>query len=172
MILIIEGADLVGKTTLVSRLSEITKIPSTSIWIELENPKLSVISVSKTLRLVLSKINIDIIFDRFFFSEYVYGKVLNRDVSYIHDLLAEWKDVPNIHLVILTAKEDVLRKRFNNRGDKYFKLSQIVNFNKEYEAFSKITSRYIKTSIIESVDGDINATALKILDRVNLKMLI
>jgi thymidylate kinase len=81
MIIVVEGIDRVGKTTLCNRLSEELNIPiykhsqRVMTYSDMDN----VNETDKMLQLLdmCSLLNADIIFDRFHFSDYVYG-ILER----------------------------------------------------------------------------------------------
>lgn len=167
MILILEGADLTGKTSVAHKLSELTGIPQTGIWIDLKTPKPAVISVAKTLIRILTAIRPNIIFDRSFMSEYVYGNILGRETSYIPPLIEEWKSIPNCRLIILTASDKILEERYYSRGDGYMCLTDIIKVNNEYQRFEKIISQYIDTHIIDTSDLTIDQLAIKILGMIS-----
>src|SRR5450432_2856252 len=101
MIIILEGADLTGKSTLANRLSTLLQFPIVRPWIYLAHPKPSVLSVAKTLHQLFRHIHPDIIYDRFFFSEYIYAQILGRDREYVADLIREWESISDIFLVYL-----------------------------------------------------------------------
>jgi thymidylate kinase len=164
MIVILEGADLVGKTTLANALSNRLHIPQTGIWIDLNCPQPAVVSVSKTLRMVIQALHPDIIFDRSFLSEWVYSKIKNREYNYINELIAEWEKVNDLFLIILYANDDVLKKRFKVRGDVHFSIKDILKANMLYQKLyntvnNQITSVLINVSelnVEQIVDHTIN----------------
>lgn len=166
MIIIVEGADLVGKTTVVQVLSQMMGIPSTSIWVDLTNPKPAVISVARTLKLVLQACNLNIIFDRSFLSECIYGLELGRETEYISELIKEWSDIADLYLVILTAPDDVIRKRYEARGDYYVDIDNILSINSLYKGMDKIVQPHLRCFFIESIEGDAKRTALSILKSI------
>ena len=149
MVIILEGTDLVGKSTLAKELSRELKIPQTGIWIDLNNPKPAVISVSKTLKQVIKTLKPDIIFDRSFMSEWVYSKVKNREDDYINSLIKEWCEVDNLLIVILHAEDRVLVKRFENRGDKYFSIEDILMANELYKELHDFVKQRIYSILID-----------------------
>jgi thymidylate kinase len=149
MIIILEGADLVGKTTLANAMSSRLHIPQTGIWIDLNHPQPAVISVSKTLKMVIQVLQPDIIFDRSFMSEWVYSKIKNREHEYINDLIEEWKVVNDLFLVILYAKDDVLKQRFEVRGDKHFSIDDILRANTLYQELHKIVDNQITSVLLD-----------------------
>ena len=149
MILILEGADLVGKTTLAKELSQRLCIPQTGIWIDLDNPKPSIISVSKTLKLLVQNSKPDIIFDRFFISEWVYSKLNNREGDYLKDLIDEWAQVDDLFIFILFAKNDILINRYEIRGDERFSINEILNANELYQNLYYYINNQFKCFLID-----------------------
>lgn len=168
MIIILEGADLVGKTSIAKKLHQITGFPQTSIWIDLNKPKPAVISVSKTIRLIIDALKPDIIFDRSFMSEYVYGNVLGRDISYIPELVHDWKHIKNCFLFIITANEDTLRKRYQQRGDSYVDINNIIEINEQYKKLHFLTEEFIPTFYVDSSDKNVETLAKEIMDTIEL----
>ena len=166
MILILEGADLTGKTSVAHKLSELTGIPQTCIWIDLKTPKPAVISVAKTLIRLLTAIKPNVIFDRSFISEYVYGSILGRETSYILPLIEEWKNIPDCYLIILTASDKILEERYFTRGDDYICLADIIKANNEYLRLGGMISHYINANIIDTSHLSIDQLAKEILERI------
>ena len=166
MIIILEGADLTGKSSVAKRLSELTGIPQTGIWVDLHTPKPAVISVAKTLRLVLSVQKMDIIFDRSFMSEYIYGGVLGRETDYIPALIREWRTLSDCHLFILTADNEALRKRYAVRGDSYVSLEKIQMINMRYSALAELASESMDTCILDTSKRDVDQLSEDILKRI------
>lgn len=157
MIIILEGADLTGKSTLAHRLSILLQFPVVRPWIYLAQPKPSVISVAKTLRQLFRHIHPDIIYDRFFFSEYVYAQVLGRDREYVADLIREWESIPDVFLVYLTASDEAIQSRYEERGgDWYVSLEQIFAIRDAYPTLLKVMPSTIPTLMLDtsSVSSD------------------
>lgn len=172
MILILEGADLTGKTSVAHKLSELTAIPQTGIWIDLEIPKPAVISVAKTLIRLLTTIKPNVIFDRSFISEYAYGSILGRETSYILPLIEEWRNVPDCYLIILTASDKILEERYCSRGDDYVCLADIIKVNKEYLRLGEMISQYIDTHIIDTSHLSLDQLAKVILEKIGREEVI
>jgi thymidylate kinase len=63
--------------------------------------------------------------DRFILSELIYSKYLGRKPGETIDDIVN-KDV---YIFILWAENEAIIKRFNKRGDEFFKLKQIININ-------------------------------------------
>lgn len=170
IILILEGADLVGKTSVAKEMSRITGIPQTSIWIDLRTPKPAVVSVSKTLRLVAQSTKLNIIFDRSFMSEYVYGAILGRDISYIPELIKEWGDLKDCYLIVISATDEVLSQRYLKRGDDYVNIDKIIKINEQYKKLKEQTSSFLPTYEFDSSNISIEKLSLNILDTVGYRI--
>lgn len=149
MVIILEGADLVGKTTLANELSLRLNIPQTGIWIDLNDPKPAVISVSRTLKMIIHTLHPDIIFDRSFMSEWVYSKIRNREDGYINSLINEWEQIKDLYLVILYANDNILKNRFAIRGDNHFLIDDILKANGLYQDFYKQVNKQFKSILID-----------------------
>ncbi|MCB1543789.1 MAG: hypothetical protein KDJ30_05760 [Rhodoblastus sp.] len=158
MILILEGADLVGKTETARVLSYKLGTPTSGNWIDLNNPKPSVTSVARTLHLVFKAMNPNLILDRSFLSEYIYGQIMGRNIEYIPELAHEWGDLDDCRLVVLTATESVLRRRFSVRGDNYATLDQILAANTIYPSLCRIVPATIPALTVSVIDGSIEST--------------
>lgn len=170
IILILEGADLVGKTSIAQEVSKITDIPQTSIWIDLKTPKPAVISVSKTLRLIAQASKLNIIFDRSFMSEYIYGTVLGRDTSYIPELIKEWGNIEDCYLIVISASNEVLKQRYSKRGDAYVSIDKIIEINQQYKKLKEYTIPFIPTYEFDSSCISIESLSLDILRTVGYRI--
>jgi thymidylate kinase len=151
MIIILEGADLTGKTTLADHLSAHLNMPIVRPWIHLAYPKPSVISVARTLHHLFCHIHPDVIYDRFFFSEYVYAQVMGREHEYVSDLIREWASVLGMYLVCLTASDETLESRYAARdGDWYVSLPQIRAIKDAYAELLAILPTTIPTLSLDT----------------------
>jgi len=136
MLIIIEGPDLVGKTTLALRLAEQFRIPifkhhkisSKKEW------KNTVDFIGHVTYDILKQIDFsknNLIIDRFFVSNKVYNKFYYRpyDILYLKTL---YEDFPtdNIIYIQLTATDNVLIERFKIRSDPYIPIRHILELNK------------------------------------------
>lgn len=143
MVIIIEGTDLVGKTSLSKLISERLEIPYARWWVDLSCSKSSMTSVSKSLVNLIRATKLQVIFDRSLISELVYGKILGRDVSYLDELINEWSTLNNCFVIILVIQKDALRKRYYHRGDGYVSLEQIIHANFSYKlVFNHISKKF------------------------------
>jgi len=88
VILIIEGADLVGKSTLTERIMAMTGWPIIKIrWDLRGDPEIETRAMAKTTIAILQATRPDAIFDRNYFSWWAYGPVLGYYVAYMPELI-------------------------------------------------------------------------------------
>ena len=129
MILIFEGADLVGKSTLAERFSTAYGWPVVKIrWALLGDPAAETRGMARATIELLRALEPNIIFDRIYFSMWAYG----RDVSYMPPLIAQFARVPDARLVLLTASPDELRRRYERTPDQFFSLDVILEANARF----------------------------------------
>jgi len=130
IIIVIEGADLTGKTTFINELSKRIK---NSIKIKL--PKVIDLNRNQAQieRLINnaayvemdSEKNVVWLVDRFITSALIYSKFQKRE-TYLSIKDIESKN----HLIfILYASENVLRKRYRERKDTFFSIEEILKLN-------------------------------------------
>ena len=135
MILIIEGADLVGKCALAERIAAMTGWPIIKIrWDLRGDPEIETRAMAKTTIAILHATRPDAIFDRMYFSWWAYGPGLGYDVAYMPELITAFARVNNARLVLLTASEEEIRRRFDRQPDLYFSLEVILGANARFPA--------------------------------------
>src|SRR5690242_19303296 len=100
MILIVEGADLVGKSTLAERLATRFGWPIVKIrWALIGDPAAETRGMARATIELLCALRPNVIFDRIYFSWWAYGE----DVAFMPELIASFGRVPDARLVLLTA---------------------------------------------------------------------
>ena len=137
MIIVIEGADLVGKTTVINRLAaEIqNSIPlKLEVVIDLDSKCVADIekAINHTAYSIMSK-DVDKIWlvDRFIVSALIYSKYLNRPTKLsVKDIIDR-----DYTIIILGTFETVLVERFTKRHDKHFSIDEIQTLNKLFFNF-------------------------------------
>lgn len=133
MIVIVEGADLVGKSTLVGTLSHTHNWPIAKIrWALRGDPEIETRAMATTTIELLRTIQPDIIFDRIYFSWWAYGPILGHNVSYMPEIIADFAPIHDARLVLLTATPEELARRFTRRPDMYFPLDVILAANRRF----------------------------------------
>jgi thymidylate kinase len=129
MILIIEGADLVGKSTLAERIAAVYGWSIVKIrWALVGDPAAETHGMARATIELLRATRPDIIFDRIYFSWWAYGD----DVDFMPKLIADFARVPDARLVLLTASAEELRRRYEHQPDLYFSLDVIQRANARF----------------------------------------
>ena len=130
MILIIEGADLVGKSTIARAVSKVHNWPIVKIRWELAgDPEVETRAMARSTVAILRVIRPDVIFDRTYFSWWAYGPALGYDVDFMPEIICAFQPVDKARLVLLTASPEELSQRFDRQPDAYFPLDVIQSAN-------------------------------------------
>jgi thymidylate kinase len=131
MVIILEGCDCVGKTTFAEELARQTGyevIKGSSFEIS----QLGADGMYKHMSDLLDRDNI--IIDRFYLSNYVYGNLYNyptmSDLQF--EKLAIKTDFSAL-TIYLTASEDTIKYRMSNRGDDMIKTDEVTKILGKYE---------------------------------------
>jgi hypothetical protein len=133
MILIVEGADLVGKSTLVERVAGAHGWPVAKIrWALLGDPEIETRAMATTTIELLRAARPNLIFDRIYFSWWAYAPALGYDANYMPGLIGDFAAVADARLVLLTASDEVLAQRFARKPDLYFPLDVIQAANARF----------------------------------------
>jgi thymidylate kinase len=129
MILIIEGADLVGKSTLAARVAATYGWPIVKIrWALIGDPAAETRGMARATIELVCGTTPNVIFDRIYFSFWAYG----QDVSFMPQLIADFARVPDARLVLLTTSAEELRRRYERQPDLYFSLEVIQEANARF----------------------------------------
>jgi len=133
MLVIVEGADLVGKSTLVERWVARYKLPVVKIrWALRGDPEIETRAMATTTVALLRALQPDVIFDRCYFSWWAYAPLLGYDASFMPEIIADFAPVEQARLILLTASEDELRRRYQRRPDPIFSLDVILGANARF----------------------------------------
>lgn len=144
MVIILEGHDLCGKSTTAARWGTEYGIPVVKPWADLSFSQASLTSISRTL-LSLARTSEHMILDRFITSEYVYGPMFGREVSYLDDLLSEWRDgVGGLCVIQCTISEDELSARYETRGDSNLSLEQVFRVRQLYSKLPMLLPEWVE----------------------------
>lgn len=132
MLLIVEGTDLVGKSTLIERLQQALPWPVAKIrWALIGDSRAETVGMATATIELLRAAATDLILDRCFFSMWAYGE----ERSYVPDLIAAFDRVSAAvpaRLVLLTATADELRRRYEQQPDEFHSLEIILRANARY----------------------------------------
>src|SRR5690606_5840807 len=130
-IIVLEGCDGTGKSTLARALQEKTGFPI----VQGSSFEISKLGVTEMYTKMMELINTNnIIIDRFYLSNYVYGNLfdyptMTRDMF---STLAQ-KTEENALTVYLTAATEIIQNRILERGDKDIKVQNVPAILKKYE---------------------------------------
>lgn len=153
MIIVIEGTELVGKTTVIDKLHSVisNSIPvKLDVVIDLNRNYVADIeeAINLTAYSIMGKDESKVwLVDRFIVSALIYSKFLDRPCKLsIEDIISR-----NYTIIILGADDDVLEERYKSRIDKYFSIEQIKKLNKLFFTFflenkGKIPNLYWKNN--------------------------
>jgi thymidylate kinase len=132
VILIIEGTDLVGKSTIAEQCAASHSWPIAKIrWSLIGDAEAETRGMATATIELLAAVQPDVIFDRIYFSMWAYGK----DVSYMPELIAAFDRVSQVmpaRLVLLTASDEALHERYERQPDLYHSLDIIQSANARF----------------------------------------
>ena len=156
MILIIEGADLVGKSTLACRVSALTRWPIVKVrWALVGDPMSETVGMASTAIELLRATQPNLILDRAYFSWWAYGPVLGHDVSFMRERVAQFarvSDVTDCRLVVLTATHEELKRRYEREPDLYFPLDVIQAANARFPSLLELVPESLPSLHVDTTD--------------------
>ena len=139
MIVIVEGADLVGKSTTAERLSGEQGWPIVKVrWDLVGDPMVETTAMATATITMLEALQPDVVFDRSFLSWWAYGPVLGHEVSYLPRLAASLVRVPDLYVVLLTSSPTELARRFSIEPDLWFNIDQITAANERIPSIADL----------------------------------
>jgi hypothetical protein len=137
VILIIEGSDLVGKSTLAESIRDHRGWPIVKIrWALTGDVESETTGMARATIELLLGLNPDIVLDRSYFSMWAYSE----DPSFMPPLMQRFDRVSSQHqarLVVLTASESEIRRRWRAQPDEYFSLQVILRANERFRSLAQ-----------------------------------
>jgi len=162
-VIILEGCDLSGKTTLANKLS--------AHYHDLPIRKFSVPDGDPTPDYVkeLNHATFPKIYDRFLYGEYVYSRVKNRNVymGKFELQMLELMLVTRPHLIVYCKPPwDEVARRYAERGDEYVNL---VELSEIYEMYDEILTNPLANVIVYdgNNEGEVLMRCKQAMDEVN-----
>ncbi len=158
MIVIIEGADKVGKSTLARRFAVVHHLPVIKIcWKHYAYAEVETRTMAHTTIEILRKTRPSAIFDRIYFSWWAYGPALGYRVAFMPEIIANFGEINDARLILLTASEDEIRQRFDREPDLFFPLDVILEANERYPSLLSLLPEnlprlHIDTTNLTSAD--------------------
>lgn len=132
MILIVEGPDLAGKSTLIERLRVTHPWPVAKVrWTPEGDRRSETIGIARATIVILRALAPDVILDRCYFTRWAY----DDERSYLPELIAEFDRVSSAvptRLILLTATEDEIRRRHQREPHHRNTLEAILRANERY----------------------------------------
>lgn len=133
MILIIEGADLVGKSTLARRLTRVKGWPIVKLrWTLRGDPETETKTIARSTIEFLDATHPNAIFDRCYFSWWAYAPPLGYPVDYMPHMIASFRVIDDARLILLTASEDAILRRYERKPHHRYPLAVILEANQRY----------------------------------------
>ncbi len=128
MVLIFEGADLSGKTTLARHYAAALSLPIVKIRWELKDEEAETVAFAKVTIGLLAATHADVILDRSFLSMWAYAS----NPEYMMPLLGALRSVPEVYVIVLTTDPDTLHRRYAERGDRFFSEERLRFVNERF----------------------------------------
>ncbi len=143
MILIVEGADLVGKSTLADRIAATYGWPVVKIrWALVGDDRAETVGIATATIELLRALRPSLILDRCYFSMWAYG----QETAYLPELITRFErvsGVTDVRLVLLTASEEELQRRYTREPDLYFSLATIQAANRRFPSLLPLLPRSV-----------------------------
>lgn len=163
--IILEGIDGVGKTTVADFLSKKGYTTHHFLFDE-KNQDI----VEKYLRL-LERNTDKMILDRCFISELVYGPILRKQCKLskkqLFNLLNRYRKINPLVVYLKANKEDILKRRKDDIAD-YSMLSENFDvLNKRYDKVFSVISRYLDVIELNTSEINIEKMFLLLEDKIN-----
>jgi len=143
LVLLMEGPDLAGKSTVTTLLSKRLGIPAykgvgpDDINVSIKDR--AVIEFNQ-LTNFLTQTDVDVIIDRMYLSEWVYASVFGRefDENNVKKIDEMFSKIDAINIII-TANEDTLKERYDKRGDPKIDVIGIITVKDRYDQIAQKT---------------------------------
>jgi thymidylate kinase len=155
VIFIVEGADLVGKSTLAKRLAAAYELPIVKIrWTLVGDTEVETRAMARTTIEILHTTRLSAIFDRIYFSWWAYGHALGKNTAFMRDLISNFGEIEDARLILLTASDEELTRRFNRKPDLYFPLDVILRANARYPSLLPLLPKNLPALHIDTTHTD------------------
>ncbi len=158
MIVIVEGADLVGKSTLAASLARLHGWPIVKIrWALIGDPEIETRAMAASTIAILKATRPAVIFDRIYFSWWAYGPVLGYPIAYMPELIRAYEPVDDTRMVVLTASAEELERRYERQPDLYFSLDVIQAANERFRQLPEVLPRSLSCLNLDTTRNDIES---------------
>jgi thymidylate kinase len=155
MIVIVEGADLVGKTTLIDGLTRFYPWPVIKLrWDLSGDPEVETRAMARATTAIFDAVRPDVILDRSYFSWWAYSVPLGHDDSYMPKLICQYKPAELTRLIVLTASAAEIARRFTEKPDLYFSLDVIQAANARFPSLLRLLPKNLKYIQIDTTKNN------------------
>lgn len=163
--IILEGIDGTGKTTVADYLNQ-NGYSTYHFAYDEKNKNI----VDKYIDLLNRKTQ-NMVLDRCFISELVYGPVLRKSCKLnkeqLENILLKYKQVNPTVLYFKANKEDILQRRSKDKDDYQMLKSNYNELNNRYEKVIKVISRYLNVIEINTSEHSIDEVLSIVEEKVN-----
>lgn len=135
VVLIFEGADLAGKTTLAMHYLRALRLPVVKIRWDLIDERAETIAFAKVTVGLLAATRAGVILDRSFVSMWAYTP--DQD-GYVDPLVEALRYIPDVHLVILTMGAAELHQRYSRAPDAYFGEERLQAVDRRFDELARL----------------------------------
>lgn len=132
MVLIFEGADKVGKSTLAQYYADRLGCGIAKIRWDLTDPAVETTAFANATIEILQATDCDLFLERAYFSWWAYGPTLGHDVSFMPSLIGRFRSRGPARVVVCTATPDELSERYAADPDLYFPFEIVVAANERF----------------------------------------
>ena len=136
MVLIFEGADLSGKTTIATHYLHSLRVPIVRIRWDLANERVETLAFAKVTIGLLTATRANVILDRSFLSMWAYTR---EPSDYFDPLVEALRFVPELHVIVLTMGAEELHRRYEKHPDTSFSEERLRSVDRR---FSELPARY------------------------------
>lgn len=151
MIVLVEGADLVGKGTLIDRLRAIYPWPVVKVrWTPDRDRRSETVGIANATIAMLRGLAPDVILDRCYFTPWAYD---DDDREYMTDLIARFDQVSSVvpcRLLVLTASRDELIRRHEREPHHKVTLDRILVANERYRHLPEVVPPSLPALLIDT----------------------
>jgi hypothetical protein len=132
VILIFEGADKVGKSTLAQHYANRWRCRIVKTQWELDNPEFETRAFANATHAMLGALAGPTVFDRSYLSYWAYAPALGCESGFMPELIARFRSRSPAYLVLCTADAHELRRRYADDPDLYFSLEVVLAANERF----------------------------------------
>jgi hypothetical protein len=164
VVLIFEGADKAGKTTLARHYAAAVGCGIVTLRWELADPTVEARAFARATAQFLGALDGDVVLDRTYLSWGAYGPALGHDVSFMEPLIAGLSTRGLARLVLCTASAAELRDRREGQGDSGFPLDATLWANERFPSLLALLPDTLPALHLDTTDSGADESVARIDD--------